>query len=333
MRHGAGLGPDILAASWGLNNMRFPIITRGHCRRLTMLAAAGVLALGLGACSSDDAEDVGAGTPFTQALAKDYGDLSAQAAALPSEPAEDNGFFSSLNPFSDSESSSDLLAKAFTAKADLANGGTEPELEAANGPAQSALRTRLVRDIAAGKDQFPEQAARAQADYDCWVLYGTVPSAAAASQACKTALDSSIVRLETAARPAPPPPPVSSAPVPAPAPAPAAQTNDFTVYFDFDSWTLKAEQLTVLDSVIASARTGGQTNITVVGHTDTSGSSDYNQALSVKRANVVVEALVKMGARRPAIHASGVGETDLAVQTEDGVKEAKNRRTVITLQP
>jgi outer membrane protein OmpA-like peptidoglycan-associated protein len=316
--------------------MRFVTISRGNCRRLTMLAAAGVLALGLAACSSDDAEDVGAGTPFTQALAKDYGDLAAQAAALPAEPAEDSGgFFSSLNPFSDSESSSDLLAKAFTAKADLANGGTEPELEAANGPNQTTLRARLVRDIAAGKDQFPEQAARAQADYDCWVLYGTVPSAAAASQACKTALDSSIVRLETAARPAPPPPPpVASAPIPAPVPAPAAQvSNDFTVYFDFDSWTLKAEQLTVLDSVIASARTGGQTNITVVGHTDTSGSSDYNQALSVKRANVVVEALVKMGARRAAIHASGVGETDLAVATEDNVKEAKNRRTVVTLQP
>ena len=314
--------------------MRFVTISRGNGRRLTMLAAAGILALGLAACSSDDAEDAGAGTPFTQALAKDYGDLSAQAAALPAEPAEESGFFSSLNPFSDSESSSDLLAKAFNAKADLANGGTEPELEAATGPNQTTLRARLVRDIAAGKDQFPEQAARAQADYDCWVLYGTVPSAAAAAQACKTALDSSIVRLETAARPAPPPPPVASAPVPAPVPAPAAQvSNDFTVYFDFDSWTLKAEQLTVLDSVIASARTGGQTNITVVGHTDTSGSSEYNQALSVKRANVVVEALVKMGARRAAIHASGVGETDLAVQTEDGVKEAKNRRTVISLQP
>ncbi|MBW8708477.1 MAG: OmpA family protein, partial [Alphaproteobacteria bacterium] len=257
---------------------------------MTMLAAAGVLALGLAACSSDDAEDVGSGTPFTQALAKDYGDLSAQAAALPAEPAADTGFFSSLNPFSDSESSSDLLAKAFTAKADLANGGTEPEAEAATGPAQSALRARLIRAVAAGKDQFPEQAARAQADYDCWVLYGTVPSAAAASQACKTALDSSLVRLETASRPAPPPPPpVAPAPVPTPAPAPAAQiSNDFTVYFDFDSWTLKAEQLTVLDSVISSARTGGQTNITIVGHTDTSGSSEYNQALSVKRANVVV---------------------------------------------
>ncbi|MFO1248690.1 MAG: OmpA family protein [Alphaproteobacteria bacterium] len=309
-------------------------VSRGTRRGLTMLAAASVLALGLAACSSDDAEDAGAGTPFTQALAKDYGDLSAQAAALPAEPAEEEGFFDSLNPFSSSESSSDLLAKAFTAKADLANEGTEPELEAANGAAQSAMRTRLMRDIAAGKDQFPEQAARAQADYDCWVLYGTVASAAAASQACKTALDSSIVRLENAARPAPPPPPAPvSAPVPAPAPAPAAQSNDFTVYFDFDSWTLKAEQLTVLDQVIATARTGGQSNINIVGHTDTSGTSEYNQALSVKRANVVVEALVKMGARRAALHASGVGETDLAVATEDGVKEAKNRRTVISLQP
>ena len=105
------------------------------------------------------------------------------------------------------------------------------------------------------------------------------------------------------------------------------------VYFDFDSWTLKAEQLKVLDDVIASARGGGQANITIVGHTDTSGASDYNQRLSVRRANVVVEALVQMGARRAALHASGVGETDLAVETGDGVKEAKNRRAVISLAP
>ena len=105
------------------------------------------------------------------------------------------------------------------------------------------------------------------------------------------------------------------------------------VYFDFDSWTLKAEQLKVLDDVIATARAGGQANINIVGHTDTSGSSEYNQGLSVKRANVVVEALVQMGARRAALHASGVGETDLAVETGDNVKEEKNRRTVVTLQP
>jgi outer membrane protein OmpA-like peptidoglycan-associated protein len=302
--------------------MRFLGASGGQGRRLVMLVAAGILAAGLAACSSDDEEATG--TPFTQALSKDYSDLAGQASALPAEPVE-SSFLDSLNPFSSSDTSSDLLAEAFTTKADLANSGTEPELEAAAGPAQ-----------AAGKDQFPEQAARAQADFDCWVLYGTVPSAAAASQACKTALDSSLVRLETAARPAPPPAPTPApapAPVSAPAPAQPAPASNFTVYFDFDSWTLKAEQLKVLDDVINTARTGGQANINIVGHTDTSGPSDYNQRLSVRRANVVVEALVQMGARRTALHASGVGETDLAVQTEDGVKEAQNRRTVITLQP
>jgi len=313
--------------------MRFLGASGGHGRRLVMLAAAGILAAGLAGCSSDDEEAIG--SPFTQALSKDYSDLAGQASALPAEPAAESSFLDSLNPFSSGESSSDLLAEAFTTKSDLANSGTEPELEAAAGPAQTTVRARLERALAAGKDQFPEQAARAQADYDCWVLYGTVPSAAAASQACKTALDSSLVRLETAARPAPPPPPPEPppAPVSAPAPAQAAPASGFKVYFDFDSWTLKAEQLKVLDDVISTARTGGQANINIVGHTDTSGSSDYNQRLSVRRANVVVEALVQMGARRTALHASGVGETDLAVQTEDGVKEAQNRRTVITLQP
>jgi len=156
--------------------MRFPAVSRGHGRRLTMLAAAGVLAIGLAACSSDEEE--GTGTPFTQALSKDYNDLAGQASSLPAEPAAESSFLDSLNPFSSSDTSSDLLSKAFSTKAELADEGTEPEPEAAVGPAQATLRARLTRALAAGKDQFPEQAARAQADYDCWVLYGTVPTAA-----------------------------------------------------------------------------------------------------------------------------------------------------------
>jgi outer membrane protein OmpA-like peptidoglycan-associated protein len=306
-------------------------------RSLTLLASASILAIGLTACSSDD--DAGTGSPFTQALAKDYGELSVQAGALPAGPAAESSFWDSLNPFADSNSSSEILAKAFTTKADLANAGTEPDLEEASGPARATLRTRVERAVAAGKDQFAEQAARAQTDYDCWVLFGTVPSAAPASQTCRVALDSSLIRLENAGNPSLSPPSAQSEPAPAPVSTPTPQaapvakvSSDFTVYFDFDSWTLKAEQLKVMDAVIVGARAGGQTNIAIVGHTDTSGSSEYNQKLSVRRANVVAEALVQMGARRTALHASGVGETDLAVQTENGVKEAKNRCTVISLQ-
>ena len=83
--------------------MRLFGASRGQGRRLIMLAAAGILAAGLAACSSDSDEET-TGTPFTQALSKDYSDLSGQASALPAEAAE-SSFFDSLNPFSSSDSS------------------------------------------------------------------------------------------------------------------------------------------------------------------------------------------------------------------------------------
>ena len=304
---------------------------RKIARTLVLSLAAMALAVGLAACSSDD-DMASAGSPFTLALARDYTDLATQAGNLPPPPEvqSDEGWLDWLNPFSESPHANDLLVKAFESKAEIATNGAEPEPEAAPDAVAGTIRARLVRAFTTSKDQVPDVAARAQTDYDCWVLYGTVPTAAAASQACKTSLDSSLVQLENAGRPTPPPAP---APVPAPAPAPVAAPSDFTVYFDFDSWKLTAEDLTVLTNVINTARAGGQAHITVVGHTDTSGDADYNQKLSVRRGNVVLEALVDMGARRAAIQVSGVGENDLAVATGDGVKEAKNRRAVINLVP
>jgi len=71
-----------------------------------------------------------------------------------------------LMPFSDSDTSSTRLANMFTARAEQADGGTEVEPETPTNPAHADLRPRLMRALSAGKDQFPEQAARAQADYD-----------------------------------------------------------------------------------------------------------------------------------------------------------------------
>jgi outer membrane protein OmpA-like peptidoglycan-associated protein len=308
--------------------------------------AASLAILALAGCADDD--NTPSNSPFSQALYKDYTDLANQAAAVPAPQANngDEGFLDSLNDFVSnpfglfgSDNSNNLLVQAYTDKADLAQQGQEPAPEPAPAdPTAQTLHDRLVRAIAAGKDRFPEPSARAQADYDCWVLDGNAPGMGAEAQACKTAFDGSLVALENAARPAPPPPVASFpvAPVAPPPPPPVAaapQTSDYTVYFDFDSWTLSAEDLTVITNVINTARAGGQSRITVVGHTDTVGSADFNQRLSVRRANVVVEALVDMGARREAIQASGVGKTDLAVQTPDQTREPKNRRTVIDLLP
>jgi OOP family OmpA-OmpF porin len=296
-------------------------LARQILNRTVAAVALAVAAMVLSACASTSALDQLAsatptGSPFTQALFRNYSFLANSLRAAPSD--EDD-----LDPFTifGESDNTDLLAEAFAAKAMIAANGAEPEPEPSFDNDSAAARDRLLRALAEGKDRFPQDAARAQTTFDCWALNRTVQSQLAAAEQCHSQFESALARLETLLRPPPPPPP----PVAAPA--------DYTVYFDFDSWTLTGEQLTVLQNAINTARAGRQSRITVVGHTDTSGSAAYNQGLSVRRANVVVETLVDMGARREAITASGVGEADLAVQTPDGVREPKNRRTVVTLMP
>jgi OOP family OmpA-OmpF porin len=66
--------------------------------------------------------------------------------------------------------------------------------------------------------------------------------------------------------------------------------------------------------------------ITIIGHTDSVGSSSSNRRLSYKRAKSVVEALIAEGLSPARVHAEGRGESDpiSSNKTEDG--KAKNRR-------
>jgi outer membrane protein OmpA-like peptidoglycan-associated protein len=299
--------------------------------KLLRLLPGLALALSLAACASttiseelDGAQPTG--SPFVQALFKDYAYLArsfTDATASSTSSAFDAGDSMSL-----SGSSSDVfdLAQAYADKALSAAKGEEvlPEPAPDGDTDAEALRLRLLRALDQGREKAPEDAARAQVDFDCWLMNARVDSQHGASVACRNSLDASLTRLERDLNPAPPPAPVAS--------APAAQA-DYTVYFDWDSWTLTAEDLTMISEAIAAARNGQQSRITVVGHTDTSGSAAFNQKLSERRASVVKDVLVQMGARPESIQTSGVGESDLAVQTADGVKEPKNRRSVITLIP
>jgi OOP family OmpA-OmpF porin len=306
--------------------MTFASISRhraGFARAITVAAA-----LALSACAGnglfddlDQAQPVG--SPFSQALFKDYAYLArsfgdVDTSAPTAFDAEQSGGLSE-----DADVNISDLASTFAQKALIAAKGENvpPESPPDTDADASAAHDRLLKALEAGSDKFPEDAARAQVEFDCWMLNGRVATQAEAARQCRAGFDSAINQLEHELNPAPPPPP------------PAPPSANYTVYFDLNSWNLSGEQLTVLQQAIATARAGGQAHITIIGHTDTSGSAAYNQRLSVKRANVVEEALVDMGARREAIQTSGVGETDLAVQTGDGVKEPKNRRAVITLVP
>jgi outer membrane protein OmpA-like peptidoglycan-associated protein len=300
---------------------------------LLRLLPALALAFSLAACASttisdelDAAQPIG--SPFSQALFKNYAYLARSFSDATGSST--NTSFDAEGSMSLSGSSSDVfdLAQSYADKALSAAKGDDvlPE-PAPDGDADAeALRLRLLRALEDGREKAPQDAARAQVDYDCWIMNGHVDSQHAASLACRHSLDASLAQLERDLNPAPPPAPVASTPAPGP-------QADYTVYFDWDSWTLTAEDLTMISEAIAAARKGQQSRIAVVGHTDTSGSAAYNQKLSERRASVVKDVLVQMGARPESIQTSGVGESDLAVQTGDGVKEAKNRRSVITLVP
>jgi OOP family OmpA-OmpF porin len=141
------------------------------------------------------------------------------------------------------------------------------------------------------------------------------------------------LRYQFAAPPPPPPPPVVAPPPPPPPPpvAVACPTSEFVVYFEWDRSNLNQAALETIDAAVARARQCNVSGVVVVGHTDTSGSAQYNIGLSERRASVVRDALVARGIGAGSITTQARGETELARATRDGVREPLNRRTAVTI--
>jgi hypothetical protein len=79
-------------------------------------------------------------------------------------------------------------------------------------------------------------------------------------------------------------------------------------------------------------RRSGTAELTVTGHTDTTGSAELNEEVSRRRAEAVAQELVRLGVPETAITQRAEGQNDLLVPTGDGVAEPQNRRVQITLQ-
>ena len=79
-----------------------------------------------------------------------------------------------------------------------------------------------------------------------------------------------------------PPPPAPPAPPPAPPPPPA-----YLVFFDWNSAVVGPSGREVIGLAAQAFKAGSPVIVRVTGFTDTSGSADYNQKLSERRANAV----------------------------------------------
>src|SRR5688572_498797 len=111
-----------------------------------------------------------------------------------------------------------------------------------------------------------------------------------------------------------------------------ADTQQYVVLFALDSATLDSEALATVAAAAEEFKRTGSARIALRGHTDTSGNTAYNQALSERREQAVTDELVRQGVPADAISGVAVGEADPAVPTGDGVREEQNRRVEIALE-
>lgn len=100
----------------------------------------------------------------------------------------------------------------------------------------------------------------------------------------------------------------------------------FEIRFDFNKATIKPEYEELIRKLADATQSNRNIKVSVVGHTDTMGSKDYNYALGGRRADAVQKMLIKYGIPASQIVAVSAGEEDLAVPTPDGVANAENRR-------
>ena len=121
--------------------------------------------------------------------------------------------------------------------------------------------------------------------------------------------------------------------VPAPAqPAPPAAskvTYAADAFFDFDKYVLKPEGKAKLDDLVGKVKGVNLEVIIAVGHTDSIGTVEYNQKLSVRRAEAVKAYLVSKGIEKNRVYTEGKGEKQPVADNKTAEGRAKNRRVEI----
>ncbi len=105
------------------------------------------------------------------------------------------------------------------------------------------------------------------------------------------------------------------------------------ITFETNSANLDSSFFSVLDSVATVLTEYKSTLVTVAGYTDSTGSAEYNQTLSEKRASTVALYLNGRGIVKERLAAVGRGEAGPVADNGTAEGRARNRRVEITLNP
>lgn len=106
---------------------------------------------------------------------------------------------------------------------------------------------------------------------------------------------------------------------------------DSGILFDVNKTALKSAAQTNLQNLATSLKNNPQTNISIIGHTDDTGSDTYNQDLSVRRAQSVKTYITGNGVDGSRLTTVGKGEGEPIAENTTEAGRAQNRRVEIVI--
>ena len=124
-------------------------------------------------------------------------------------------------------------------------------------------------------------------------------------------------------------PPSSPPPPPPPPPPPTAPKQRIVlreVHFDFNKYRIRPGDAAVLDEAANTLKANPNVTVNVNGYCDWVGGEEYNLRLSERRADSVVNYLVKTGIPSSQLIPHGYGKTDFIAPNDTAEGRAQNRR-------
>lgn len=183
------------------------------------------------------------------------------------------------------------------------------------------MRTRMLNAFwKCTRLRAPEAAAKAQVSYDAWLEQLEEGWEGDLIDASKADFLAAVEKVEQSC-----PPP--------------SNPDSYVIFFDTNKSKIRKTDQAIIDAVariVKSANAGGQVKlIHSIGWADTRASASYNQALSQRRVDSTVAALVKAGVDAKDITSEARGESRLPKPTRDGVNEIRNRTShmIIYVKP
>jgi peptidoglycan-associated lipoprotein len=178
-----------------------------------------------------------------------------------------------------------------------------------------------------------------------WILLGVAPILTLLMAGCSSVAMTDAASTDTAATAAPTAPAAATTAAPEAAPAsttaaapvaaaPAKQAESIAdvaklIYFDYDSSAVKPEFRSVIEAHARFLLANPTRTVTIAGHADERGGTEYNLALGQRRADALRQMLVLLGVNASQIETISYGKEKPAVRGSNEAAWSKNRRDEI----